>query len=292
MSNTNNSYLNKTIQSVAPSATYAMIALAQDLKSQGRDIISLGAGEPDFPTPEHVCNAAVEAIRAGKTKYTPVAGLAELRQAVADKFQRENGPSYDMKQTIVSNGGKQVIAASLAVTLEAGDEVVIPTPYWVSYPDMVRLNGGTPVIVETGNSAKLTPATLRGALTGKTKWIILNSPSNPSGVVYSKAELDELAAVLQDFPRVLVMSDEIYEHLVYGVEFCSIAQCDQMQDRTLIVNGVSKGYAMTGWRIGFGAGPQPLIAAMEKWQGQVSSGPSSISQHAALAALNGSQQHI
>ena len=292
MSDTSNICLNSAIQGIAPSATYAMIALAQDLKSRGRDIISLGAGEPDFPTPEHVCDAAVDAIRLGKTKYTPVAGLAELRKAVADKFQRDNGLTYDVAQTIVSNGGKQVIAAALAVTLEAGDEVVIPVPYWVSYPDMVRLNGGTPVIVDTGKSAKLTPQTLRAALNGNTRWIILNSPNNPSGLVYSREELDGLASLLLDFPKVLVMSDEIYEHLVYGVEFCSIAQCDQMQARSLIVNGVSKGHAMTGWRIGYGAGPGPLIAAMEKWQGQISSGPCSISQYAAIAALNGSRTHI
>lgn len=284
--------LNKVMRQVSPSATYAMIARAQNLRAQGRDVISLDAGEPDFPTPEHVCDAAISAIRAGKTKYTPVAGLPELRAAIAAKFKHENGLGYGNDQIIVSNGGKQVIAGALAVTLDPGDEVIIPTPFWVSYPEMVRLNGGTPVIVETGQTAKLTPGQLQAALTERTKWVILNSPSNPSGVVYSADELAALADVLRPHERVLVLSDEIYEHLVFGVEFATIAAAPGFADRVLVANGVSKGYAMTGWRIGYGAGPKVLIKAMETWQGQVSSGASSVSQHAALQALIGPQDHI
>jgi aspartate aminotransferase len=284
--------LNKMMINVSPSATYAMIALAQKMKAQGQDVISLAAGEPDFPTPAHICDAAIAAIRAGRTKYTPVAGLASLRAAVTDKFQRENNLSYGAEQVLVSNGGKQVIAAALAGTLDPGDEVIIPTPYWVSYPDMVRLNGATPVIVDTDKAAKLTPELLQAAISGKTKWLILNSPNNPSGVVYSQSELGALAEVLRPHQRIMVLSDEIYEHLTYGVEFATIAAVPDFQDRVLVANGVSKSYAMTGWRIGYGAGPVELIKAMETWQGQVSSGASSISQHAALQALNGPQDHI
>ena len=286
------SVLNKVMRKVSPSATYAMIARAQALRAQGRDVISLDAGEPDFPTPEHVCDAAVAAIRAGKTRYTPVAGQPELRAAIAAKFKRENGLDYGADQTIVSNGGKQVIAGALAVTLDPGDEVIIPTPYWVSYPDMVRLNNGIPVIIHTGQDAKLTPEQLQAALTERTKWVILNSPSNPSGVVYSADELVALADVLRPHEHILVLSDEIYEHLVYGVDFASIAAVPEFASRVLVANGVSKGYAMTGWRIGYGAGPRELIKAMETWQGQVSSGASSVSQYAALQALSGPQDHI
>ncbi len=288
----NHSLLNKMMRKVSPSATYAMIALAQKMKAEGLDVILLAAGEPDFPTPAHICDAAIAAIHAGKTKYTPVAGLTSLRKAVCDKFQRENNLSYATEQVLVSNGGKQVIAAALAVTLDPDDEVIIPTPYWVSYPDMVRLNGATPVIVDTGKTAKLTPKMLQAAISGKTKWLILNSPSNPSGAVYSQSELGALAGVLRPHQRIMVLSDEIYEHLVYGVEFATIAAVPGFQDRVLVANGVSKSYAMTGWRIGYGVGPVELIKAMETWQGQVSSGASSISQHAALQALNGPQDHI
>lgn len=277
------------LASVKPSATFAMIKKAKDLKAQGRDVIALSAGEPDFDTPDHIKAAAVEALNKGQTKYTEVAGIQQLRQAICDKFKNDNGLTYTPDQIVVSVGGKQALFNALMATLNTGDEVVIPAPYWVSYPEMVAIAGGTPVFAvataETG--FKLKPEALEAAITPKTKWVMLNSPSNPTGAAYTRAELRALADVLLRHPHVLILSDDIYEYLVYdGFEFTTIAQVEpQLFDRTVIVNGVSKAYSMTGWRLGFAAGPQPLIKAMADLQGHATSNASSISQAAALAAL-------
>ena len=281
---------------VKPSATLAVTARARELKREGRDVIGLGAGEPDFDTPDNIKEAAIAAIRRGETKYTDVDGLPELKAAVAAKFKRENGLAYETSQVHVAPGGKTVIYNALLATLSPGDEVIVPAPYWVSYPDMVLLAGGEPVSV-VGHEAdgfKLKPEALEAAITPRTKWLILNSPSNPTGAAYTGEELEALAAVLRRHPQVWVMTDDMYEHLIYGdFEYRTIAEvAPDLYERTLTVNGVSKAYAMTGWRIGYGAGPKPLIDLMRKVAGQTTSNPSSISQWAAVEALNGPQDFI
>ena len=285
-----------SLKRVKPSPTIAMTTLAQELKAQGRDIISLSAGEPDFDTPEHIKQAAAAAIAAGKTKYTAPDGMPELKQAICKKFSRENALEYHPSQISVGTGGKQTLFNALMATLNAGDEVIIPAPYWVSYPDMVLLAGGTPVIVATDvkDNYKLTAKALRATITANTKWFIFNSPSNPTGAGYSAPELKALTDVLLDFPDVMVMSDDMYEHLTYdGFKFVSPAQVEpRLYARTLTCNGVSKAYAMTGWRIGYAAGPEALIAAMRKVQSQTTSNPCSISQWAALEALEGPQAFL
>ncbi len=281
---------------VSPSKTIAISTKARALKAAGRDVISLSAGEPDFDTPDNIKQAAIRAIEAGETKYTDVAGTLALRQAVAAKFKRDSGLDYTPDEIIVSTGGKQIIYNAMVATLDAGDEVVIPSPCWVSYPDIVALADGTPVIVQCGqnNGFKLLPEDLEAAITPRTKWFMLNSPSNPTGAAYSAAELRALAEVLLRHPHVWVITDDIYEKLLYGdAEFATIAQvAPELKSRTLTMNGCSKGYAMTGWRIGFAGGPLPLIKAMDKLQSQSTSNTSSISQAAAVEALNGPQDFI
>ncbi|ARO32401.1 aspartate aminotransferase A 2 (plasmid) [Rhizobium sp. NXC14] len=288
--------LNRHLATAKPSATYRMIDRVAARRETGAKIISLSAGEPDFDTPAHICDAAISAIRAGHTRYTQVAGLRPLREAVAAKFRNENGLDVSWQDTIVCSGGKQVIFNALAATLNEGDEVIVPAPYWVSYPEIVSLCGAVPTIVSCGEHTgfKLTPAALEAAISSKTRWLILNSPSNPTGAVYSRDELAELAEVLLAHPHVLVLSDDIYEHLIFdGATFHTLAQVEpRLASRTLTMNGVSKAYAMTGWRIGFGTGPRWLLDAMEKLQGQQTSGACSIAQHAALAALTGPQTFI
>jgi aspartate aminotransferase len=290
------SFLSKTLSRVKPSPTIAMTAMAQELKAAGRDVIGLSAGEPDFDTPVNIRDAAKAAIDAGKTRYTAPDGIVELKQAVCDKLARDNGLTYTTKQVTIGSGGKQTLYNALMATLNDGDEVVIPAPYWVSYPDMVLLAGGTPVTVETSleNSFKLTPEQLEAAITPKTKWFIFNSPSYPTGAGYSWDELKALTDVLVRHPHVWVMTDDMYEHLAYDdFEFCSPAQVEPtLYERTLTCNGVSKAYAMTGWRIGYAAGPEPLIAAMRKIQSQSTSNPCSVSQWAAVEALNGTQDFL
>ncbi|MXN63413.1 aminotransferase class I/II-fold pyridoxal phosphate-dependent enzyme [Stappia sp. GBMRC 2046] len=280
---------------VKPSATIAVTNKARELKAAGRDVIGLGAGEPDFDTPENIKQAAIAAINEGKTKYTAVDGIPELKAAIAAKFKRENGLTYETNQITVGTGGKQVLYNALVATVNPGDEVIIPTPYWVSYPDMVLLAGGTPVIVNADpETFKITPEALEAAITPKSKWIIFNSPSNPSGAAYTRAELKALCDVLVRHPHVWVMTDDMYEHLVYDdFEFTTPAQVEPaLYDRTLTVNGVSKAYAMTGWRIGYAGGPADLIKAMAKVQSQSTSNPCSIAQYAAVEALNGTQDFI
>jgi len=289
-------FLADALSRVKPSATIAVSQKARELKTQGRDVIGLGAGEPDFDTPDNVKNAAIDAINRGETKYTPVSGIQPLREAIAAKFKRENNLDYDWKQTIVATGGKQILFNAMMATLNPGDEVVIPSPYWVSYPEMVSICGGTPVFAETSidNGFKLTPDALEKAITPKTKWLIMNSPSNPSGAAYTEAELKALADVLMAHPHVWVLTDDMYEHLTYGdFKFFTIAELEpKLYDRTLTMNGVSKAYAMTGWRIGYAAGPIELIKAMDMIQGQQTSGACSIAQWAAVEALNGPQDFI
>ena len=290
------SFLSATLSRVKPSPTIAVSAKARELKAAGKDVIGLGAGEPDFDTPDNIKAAAIAAIDAGKTKYTDPDGIPELKQAICDKFQRENGLSYTPAQVSVGTGGKQILYNALMATLNPGDEVVIPAPYWVSYPDMVLLAGGEPVIAEASleSNFKLSPDQLEAAITPKTKWLIFNSPSNPTGAGYSREELKALTEVLMRHPHVWVMTDDMYEHLAYdGFEFCTPAQVEPaLYDRTLTCNGVSKAYAMTGWRIGYAAGPDELIKAMRKIQSQSTSNPSSISQWAAVEALNGPQAFL
>ena len=289
-------FLSKTLDRVKPSPTITISAKAAELKSMGRDVIALSAGEPDFDTPKNIKSAAKTAIDAGRTKYTAPDGILELKQAICDKFKRDNDLVYTSDQVSVSTGGKQVLYNALIATLDKGDEVVIPAPYWVSYPDMVLLGGGTPIFAETSlqTKFKLTADQLEAAITPKTKWLIFNSPSNPSGAGYSWEELKELTDVLMRYPHVWVMTDDMYEHLTYGnFQFCTPAQVEpRLYDRTLTVNGVSKAYAMTGWRIGYAAGPKNLIGAMRKVQSQSTSNPCSISQWAAVEALNGPQDYI
>ena len=281
----------KSLAKIKPSPTIAMSTLAGELKAQGRDIISLSAGEPDFDTPAHIKAAAQKAIEAGKTKYTAPDGMTELKEAICRKFKRENNLTYTSDQITVSSGGKQVLYNALCATLNAEDEVVIPAPYWVSYPDMVLLAGGTPVVVKTSaeTNYKLTASDLRDALSERTKWFIFNSPSNPTGAGYSYDELKELTDVLLEFPHVWIMSDDMYEHLAFdGFQFATPAEVEpKLYDRTLTCNGVSKAYAMTGWRIGYAGGPKELIKAMGKIQSQSTSNPCTISQWAALEALDG-----
>jgi aspartate aminotransferase len=286
-------FLSDALGRISPSATIAISQKARALKAAGKDVIGLGAGEPDFDTPDFVKEAAIKAIRDGKTKYTDPDGIPELKRAVAEKFARENGLDYKPSQISVSVGGKAIIYHALLATLNAGDEVVIPAPYWVSYPDMTQLCGGTPVHIEgrEDNGFKITPEALERAITRKTKWFIFNSPSNPSGAAYTRAELAALGAVLMRHPHVWTLADDMYEHLVYdGFEFSTIAQVEPgLIGRTLTMNGASKAYAMTGWRMGYAGGPEDLIKAMAKAQSQTVSCPTSISQYATVAALNGPQ---
>ena len=284
-------FLSDMLARVKPSPTIAVSNLAAELKAQGADVIGLGAGEPDFDTPQHIKDAAVAAIAAGKTKYTKVDGIPELKDAIVAKFARENGLTYTADQVSVGTGGKQILYNALVATLNPGDEVIIPAPYWVSYPDMVKLAGGTPVFIEgrMENGFRITPEQLEAAITPKTKWFIFNSPSNPTGAAYDRDALKGLTDVLMRHDHVWTMSDDMYEHLVFdGFEFVTPAQVEPgLYDRTLTTNGVSKAFAMTGWRIGYAAGPVALIAAMRKVQSQSTSNPCSISQWAAVEALNG-----
>ncbi|MEX2318520.1 MAG: pyridoxal phosphate-dependent aminotransferase, partial [Bauldia sp.] len=289
-------FLADSLARIKPSATIAVSDKARQLKAAGRDIIGLGAGEPDFDTPDNIKEAAIRAIRDGKTKYTNVDGIAELKAAISAKFKRENGIDYKAEEISVGSGGKQVLFNALMATLNPGDEVIVTAPYWVSYPEIVSLAGAMPVAVETtlDSGFKLTSAALDGAITAKTKWVIFNSPSNPSGAAYTAAELKALAAVILKHPNVWVLSDDIYEHLTYdGFRFATPVEAEPaLKERALTLNGVSKAYSMTGWRIGYGAGPAHLIKAMAKLQSQSTSNPSSISQWAAVEALNGPQDFI
>lgn len=286
----------ETLARVKPSPTLAVTARARELKREGRDIIGLGAGEPDFDTPNNVKEAAIAAIRRGETKYTDVDGIPELKQAVSAKFSRENGLDYSPSQIHVAPGGKSVIYNAFVATLSSGDEVIVPAPYWVSYPDMVLLAGGTPVIAVCPevDGFRLTPQALEAAITERTRWLLLNSPSNPTGAAYSRDELAALAEVLRRHPHVWVLTDDIYEHLTYGdYQFTTLGQvAPDLMDRLLTVNGVSKAYAMTGWRIGYAGGPKPLIDLMRKVAGQTTTNPVSISQWAAVEALNGPQDFL
>ncbi|MEJ2058867.1 MAG: pyridoxal phosphate-dependent aminotransferase [Gammaproteobacteria bacterium] len=288
--------LSSRVQRIKPSPTLAVSALANQLKAEGKDIVGLGAGEPDFDTPEHICEAAIQAIHAGQTHYTAVDGTASLKQAIIDKFERENGLSYAPDQILVSCGGKQSYYNLCQALLDAGDEVIIPAPYWVSYPDMVLLADGEPVIVYAGQDQgfKLLPEQLEAAITPRTRLLTLNSPSNPTGVAYSEAELAALAEVLRRHPQVLIATDDMYEHILFaGRKFVNILNvAPDLTPRTIVLNGVSKAYAMTGWRIGYAGGPKPLIAAMKKIQSQSTSNPTSVSQAAAEAALNSDQSCI
>ena len=282
--------------SIKPSPTLAVTAKAAELKAAGRNIIALSAGEPDFDTPEHIKKAAIQAIRDGKTKYTAAGGMPELKQAVADKFRRENNLSYHPDQILVSCGAKHAIYNLMQALLNPGDEVLIPSPYWVSYPDMAKLAGAEPVVVRAGikQRFKITGKQLEGSVTENSRLFILNSPSNPTGVSYSDTELAELATVLLEYPDIVILTDDIYEHILWGQDsFSNILNvCPELASRTVVVNGVSKAYSMTGWRIGFLGGPQALVQAAQKIQSQSTSNPSSVSQHAALAALNGDQSYI
>ena len=290
------SFLASSLSNIKPSPTIAVAMKAAELKAAGKDIISLGMGEPDFDTPQNIKDAAIKAIQKGDTKYTAVDGTAALKKAIIEKFKRENSIQYKASEIIVSTGAKQVIYNALIASINPDDEVIIPAPYWVSYPDMVLLAGGKPVIVESSekNNFKISPTALEEKITPKTKWIILNSPSNPTGACYSQAELRALADVLLRHPQVHIMADDIYEHLIFDdLKFVTIAEIEpQLLPRTLIVNGVSKAYAMTGWRIGYGAGPEKLIKAMSMIQSQSTSSPSTIGQAAAVEALNGTQDYI
>ena len=289
-------FLSDTLSRVKPSPTIAITNKAQELRAAGRDIISLSAGEPDFDTPENIRRAAYEAIEAGKTKYTAVDGIIELKRAICAKFKAENGLDYTPAQVSVASGGKQILFNAFMATLNPGDEVIIPTPYWVSYPDMVLIGGGVPVFVqgEKARGYKISAQALEAAITPKTKWFLFNSPSNPSGAGYSEAELRALTDVLKRHPHVWVMTDDMYEHLAFGdFKFVTPAQVEpDLYARTLTCNGVSKAYAMTGWRIGYAAGPVELIAAMRKMQSQSTSNPCSVSQWAALEALTGPQDYL
>ena len=282
--------------SIRPSPTLAVTAKAAELRAAGRDIIALSAGEPDFDTPGHIKDAAIKAIHDGKTKYTAAGGLPELKQAVIDKFQRENALTYKPGQVLVSCGAKHSIYNLMQALLNPGEEVIIPAPYWVSYPDMAKLAGAEPVVIKTGleNRFKITRKQLHGAITDKSRLFMINSPSNPTGVSYSETELAEIAGLLTEHPEIIILTDDIYEHILWGEsEFKNIVNvCPELYDRTVVVNGVSKAYSMTGWRIGYLGGPLPLVKAAQKIQSQSTSNPSSISQYAAIAALNGDQTYI
>ena len=285
--------LSKRVQAIKPSPTLAVTARAAKLKAEGKDIIGLGAGEPDFDTPQHIKDAAIAAINKGFTKYTPVGGTASLKQAIIAKFKRDNGLDYTAKQILVSCGGKQSFFNLALAVIDPGDEVIIPAPYWVSYPDIVIIAEGKPVIVQAGieQGFKMTPAQLEAAITSKTRMVVINSPSNPSGGVYSLDDLKALGEVLRKHPDILIATDDMYEHIALTDEkFCNILDaCPDLYPRTMVLNGVSKAYAMTGWRIGYAAGPENIITAMENVQSQSTSNPTSISQVAAEAALNGDQ---
>ncbi|WP_410218571.1 pyridoxal phosphate-dependent aminotransferase [Paracoccus sp. (in: a-proteobacteria)] len=289
-------FVSDRLARIKPSPTIAMTGRAAELRAEGHDIISLSAGEPDFDTPLHVREAAKAAIDAGHTRYTAVDGTPTLKQAIADKFARENGLHYRLSQITVGTGGKQILFNALMATLDEGDEVIVPAPYWVSYPDMVLLAGGRPVVVECDQASgfRLSPEALEKAITPRTKWLILNSPSNPSGAGYDRASMQALCDVLLRHPQVWVLADDIYEHLVFdSFRFCTPAQVEpRLKDRVLTMNGVSKSYAMTGWRIGYGAGPEILIRTMAKLQSQSTSNPCSVSQYAAEAALQGPQDYV
>ena len=289
-------FLAESLNRIQPSPTIAVTTKARELKAAGRDVIGLGAGEPDFDTPDNIKEAAIAAIRRGETKYTAVEGIPELRDAIAKKFKRENGLDYKVSQTFVSPGGKSVLFNALLATINPGDEVIVPAPYWVSYPDIVMLGGGKPVIVDCGieNGFRLTAEALEKAITPKTKWLIFNQPSNPTGACYTAEQLKALTDVLMKHPQVWVLTDDMYEHLVYGgFKFRTIAEVEPgLYERTLTMNGVSKAYAMTGWRIGYCAGPEDLIKAMAKLQSQSATNASSISQWASVEALNGPQDFI
>ncbi|MDE3176571.1 MAG: pyridoxal phosphate-dependent aminotransferase [Pseudomonadota bacterium] len=289
-------FLANVLNRVKPSATMVLTQKARDLKASGRDVISLTVGEPDFDTPDNIKNAAIDAIRRGETKYPPVLGIPPLREAIAAKFRRENGLDYKAADTIVATGGKQILYNAFLVTMNPGDEVIIPAPFWVSYPEMVAINWGEPRIVPTRieDGYKLRPEDLERAITPKTKWVVLNSPSNPSGAAYTRAELKALTEVLMKHPHVWVLTDDMYEHLTYGdFEFTTPVQVEPaLKSRTLTMNGVSKAYAMTGWRIGYAAGPAELIKAMDMVQGQQTSGACTVAQWAAVEALNGPQDFI
>lgn len=289
-------FLSDALARIKPSATLVITQKARDLKNQGRNVISLSVGEPDFDTPDHIKEAAIAAIRRGETKYPPVTGIIPLREAIVRKFKRENDLDYKISQVIVGTGGKHILFNALMATVNFGDEVIIPAPYWVSYPEMVAIAGGTPVVVETTmeHNFKLQPEVLEKAITPKTKWVILNSPSNPSGAAYTFDELKKITDVLMRHPHVWVMTDDMYEHLTYGAfKFVTPAQVEPaLYDRTLTINGVSKAYAMTGWRIGYAAGPEKLIKAMDMLQGQQTSGACTIAQWASVEALDGTQEHL
>ena len=289
--------LSKNLEKIAPSATVAMTQLARELKNEGKDVISLSAGEPDFDTPNHIKSAAIDAINRGETKYTAVDGIDELKEAIVKKFKRDNDLNFSKENISVAPGGKPIIYNAMIATLNPGDEVIIPSPYWVSYPDIVKLAGGTPVIIETSieDNFKITDTKLKQSITEHTKWIILNSPSNPTGEVYTQYELESLIDVLKQHPDIYILTDDIYEHLLYdrSEKFITIGQLDdEINTRTLTMNGVSKAYSMTGWRIGYCGGPKTIIDAMRKLQGQSTSNPSSISQWAAVEALNGNQDFL
>jgi len=289
------SLISNSLKRIKPSPTLAVSQKARELKAAGKDVIGLGAGEPDFDTPENIKKAAIEAISRGDTKYTAVDGTPALKKAIVNKYKRENNLEYSTGEITVGTGGKQVIYNIFMATLNKGDEVIIPAPYWVSYPDMVLLAGGKPKIVKCSesDSFKLTPKNLKKAITKKTKWLILNSPSNPTGVGYTKDEIENLSKILIKHKKVHILSDDIYEHIKYdNFSFFTIAQIAKLKDRTLTMNGVSKSYAMTGWRIGYAAGPKEIIKAIGKIQSQSTSNPSSVSQAAAVEALNGTQDFI
>ena len=289
------SIVSNSLKRIKSSPTLAVTQKARELKTAGKNVIGLGAGEPDFDTPDNIKQAAIEAIHRGETKYTTVDGTPKLKAAIVEKFKRENKLNYDLNQISVGTGGKQIIYNALIATVNPGDEVIIPAPYWVSYPDIVLLAGGNPIIVKCSENEnfKITPEKLKNSITSKTKWLILNSPSNPTGSCYTENEIKFLAKVLIENKQVHILSDDIYEHIIYGkFKFFTIAQIDELKDRTLTMNGVSKSYAMTGWRIGYGAGPVEIIKAMAKIQSQSTANPSSISQAAAVEALNGSQDFI
>ncbi len=289
------SIVSNNLKRIKPSPTIAVTTKAREMRAAGKDVIGLGAGEPDFDTPDNVKDAAIEAIKKGDTKYTAVDGTPELKKAIVEKFKRENNLSYSTDQITVGTGGKQVIYNTFMATLNKGDEVIIPAPFWVSYPDMVLLAGGTPKIVKCDerDGFKLSARKLKKAITKKTKWLILNSPSNPTGAGYTKDEIEELSKILVKNKKIFILSDDIYEHIRYdNFNFFTIAQISKLKDRTLTMNGVSKSYAMTGWRIGYAAGPKEIITAIRKIQSQSTSNPSSISQAAAVEALNGQQNFI
>ena len=289
------SIISNNLKRIKPSPTIAVTTKAREMRASGKDVIGLGAGEPDFDTPDNVKEAAIEAIKNGETKYTAVDGTPYLKKAIVEKFKRENNLSYTTDQITVGTGGKQVIYNTFMATLNKGDEVIIPAPFWVSYPDMVLLAGGTPKIIkcEEKDGFKLSAKKLEKAISKKTKWLILNSPSNPTGAGYTKKEIEDLSKVLLKHKKIFILSDDIYEHIRYeGFNFFTIAQISKLKERTLTMNGVSKSYAMTGWRIGYAAGPKEIINAIRKIQSQSTSNPSSISQAAAVEALNGQQNFI